>query len=151
MPSNLAAIIEGIAAQLRETGVFKSVVTYKPDQPGPLPMIYFQSLHWENPELYAGEMSINWKPEAYIVVAPITAKASAAEQSLYTLVPIVLEALGHDLDAHGALAGEDAGGSDGQVTLTDADEGQVTIGGTAWYAIRLRFGVIERFLYVWSL
>lgn len=150
MPSNLAAIIEGMAAQLRTIPAFQSVVTYKPDQPGPLPMVYFESLHWDYPETTYGEMTIGWTPEAYVVIAPVTAKASAVNGSLYTLVPLVIEALGHDLDAHGAL-NRSEGSSDGQVTLTDADEGTVPIGGTVWYAVRLRFRVIETFTYIWSL
>lgn len=146
MASNLAAIIAGIAAQLRTIPAFKSVVTYKPDQPGPLPMVYFQSLHWDYPETTYGEMTIGWTPEAYVVIAPITAKAEAAEHSLYTLVPLIIEAIGHDLDAHGALD-RTSGTSDGQVVLTEADEGQVIIGGSVWYAVRLRFRVIETFTY----
>lgn len=147
MPSNLAAIIEGVVEQLRTIGVFKNVLTYKPDKPDPLPMMYLGSIHVDYPETTYGEMTLGWTFDWYLVPAPIAANPKAAEARIYTLVPEVIEALGHDLDAHGALAGL----SDGQVLLTNVDEGDVTIGGSKWYVVRLRMRAIERFTYQYSL
>lgn len=150
MASNLKNIIDGIAATLRTIDDFKNVTTYKPDNPGPLPMVYLASIHFDYPETTYGEMTIGWNLEWYIVTAPVSANAPNSELRLYTIVPQVVEALGHDLDAGGSLPGEDVGGSDGQALLTDADEGEVVIGGTRWYAMRLRMRVVERFIFQYS-
>lgn len=150
MPSQLKDIIAGIAAQLYETGLFKSVLTYKPKQPGPLPMVFFQSLHLDYPERTYGEMTIGYDPVAYVVLAPIGADDEAISLRLFDLVPVILEAIGHDLDAHGAL-NRTTGPSDGQVTLTDADDGELPIAGVLWSVIRLRFRVIESFTYEYTI
>lgn len=150
MSSNLQAIIDGIAAQLRTVTALKNVVTFKPDQPGPLPMAYLSGIHLDYPETTYGEMTIGWNLEWYIVLGPIAAKAQTAELSLYALVPQIVEVLGHDLDAGGAL-NRATGTSDGQMLLTDADEGEVIIGGSKWYALRLRIRAIETFTYQYAL
>ena len=150
MPSQLKDIVAGIAAQLYETGLFKSVLTYKPKQPGPLPMVFFQSLHLDYPETTYGEMTLGHDLSAYVVLAPIGADDEAISLRLFDLVPVILEAIGHDMDAHGAL-NRSEGPSDGQVMLTDADDGELVIAGHLWSVVRLRFRVIETFTYVWSL
>lgn len=159
MPSQLPAIVAGIAGTLRSIGVFKNVITYKPDQPGPLPMVYLASVHLDYPGIdddldshhrTYGEMALGHTLDWFVVLAPIPAKAEEVELRLFALVPQVIEALGHDLDCGGALIGQDAGGSDGQVMLTDADEGQTVIGKVPWYAYRLRMRVIERFTFQYS-
>ena len=150
MPSQLKDIVAGIAAQLYETGLFKSVLTYKPKQPGPLPMVFFQSLHLDYPETTYGEMTVGFDAVAYVVLAPIGADDEAISLRLFDLVPVILEAIGHDMDAHGAL-NRATGTSDGQVMLTDADDGELVIAGHLWSVVRLRFRVIETFTYVWSL
>lgn len=148
--SQLQGIIDGIAATLRAVTALKNVITYKPDQPGPLPMVYLSGIHLDYPETTYGEMTIGWNLEWYLVLGPIAAKAEAAELSLYGLVPDIVAALGHDLDAGGSLS-LDEGTSDGQMLLTDADEGEVVIGGTKWYALRLRIRAIERFTFEYRL
>ena len=150
MPSQLAAIIEGIAAQLRTIPELKNVLTYKPKTPAPLPMVFFQSLHLDYPETTYGEMTIGYDPVAYVVIAPVGADDEAIGVRLFDLVPKILEVLGHDLDAHRAL-NRSEGTSDGQVMLTDADDGELVIGGHAWSVIRLRFRVIETFTYEYTL
>ena len=150
MPSNLKAIVEGIAAQLRETGLFKKVLTYKPNGNVVYPMVFFQSLHLDYPETTYGEMTLGYDLVAYVVLAPIDADDEKVSIRLFDLVPVILEAIGHDLDAHGAL-NRSEGPSDGQVNLTDADDGELVIAGTPWSVVRLRFRVIETFTYIWSL
>jgi len=103
MPSNLKAIVEGIAAQLRETGLFKKVLTYKPNGNVVYPMVFFQSLHLDYPETTYGEMTLGYDLVAYVVLAPIDADDEKVSIRLFDLVPVILEAIGHDLDAHGAL------------------------------------------------
>jgi hypothetical protein len=150
VPSQLKDIVAGIAAQLYETGLFKSVLTYKPKQPGPLPMVFFQSLHLDYPETTYGEMTLGHDLTAYVVLAPIDADDEKVSLRLFDIVPVILEAIGHDMDAHGAL-NRSEGPSDGQVMLTDADDGELVIAGHLWSVVRLRFRVIETFTYVWSL
>ena len=150
MPSQLPAIVRGIAAQLEETGLFKNVLTYKPKTVGPLPMVFFQSLHLDYPETTYGEMTLGHDITAYVVIAAIGSDDEKISISLFDLVPVILEAIGHDLDAHGAL-NRSEGPSDGQVNLTDADDGELVIAGHLWSVVRLRFRVIETFTYIWSL
>jgi hypothetical protein len=150
MPSQLKAIVEGIAAQLAETRLFTNVITYKPKQPGPLPMVFFQSLHLDYPETTYGEMTLGHTLTAYVVLAAVGNDDEAISLRLFDLVPTIIEAIGHDLDAHGALNRAE-GPSDGQVTLLDADDGELVIAGHPWSVVRLRFRVIETFTYIWSL
>jgi hypothetical protein len=150
VPSQLRNIVEGIAAQLRETGLFKKVLTYKPAGNIVYPMVFFQSLHLDYPETTYGEMTLGHDLTAYVVLAPIDADDEKVSLRLFDLVPVILEAIGHDMDAHGAL-NRSEGPSDGQVMLTDADDGELVIAGHLWSVVRLRFRVIETFTYVWSL
>ncbi len=151
MPSNLAAIVAGIAAQLKTIPEIKEALTYRPQSIGSIyPLVFFDSLALDYPETTYGEMTIGYEPVAYVVLAPIDAKDEAVSIRLFDLVPKILEVLGHDLDAGGAL-NRSEGPSDGQVTLTAAEDGTLPIAGHLYSVIRLRFRVIETFTYIWSL
>jgi hypothetical protein len=140
MPSNLDAIVEGIAAQLRTITQLANVITYEPDQAGPLPMVFLDMESWDYPPKAMGELTVGWDIVGYLVLAPITGKASAAATLARQLIPLVIDVLGHDLDAHEALA-------DGQVLLTEGARGHRLIGGTWYYARRLVFRATEFFPY----
>jgi hypothetical protein len=151
MPSQLAAIIDGIAAQLATIPDLKKVVVHRPQQIGSVyPMVFFNSLALDYPETTYGEMTIGYDPVAYVVLAPIDAKDEAVTVRLFDLVPKILEVLGHDLDAHGALD-RSSGTSDGQVLLTAAEDGTLPIAGHLYHVIRLTFRVIETFTYEYTL
>lgn len=141
MPSNLDAIVEGIAAQLRTIPALGDrVITYEPDQAGPLPMVYLDVESWEYPPKTMGELTVGYDIVGYLVLAPITGKASAAATLARQLIPLVIDVLGHDLDAHGALP-------DGQVLLTEGARGRLVVGRTEYYARRLVFRATEFFPY----
>jgi len=144
MASQLGPIMEGIAAQIRTVPGLKSVISYYPDAPGPLPMVFLYVDSADYPETTYGEMTIGYRPEGYLVLAPLTGKASAAADMGYALIPEIIEVLGHDLDAGGAIV-------DGQMMLEGFAEGRLTIGGVWYHARRLRFQVIERRNYSYGL
>lgn len=142
--SQLDAIVEGIAEQLRTIAELKAVLTYEPDQPGPMPMIFIDMEGWDHPETTTGEMTLGWDIVGYLVTASVTSKASAAATLSRQLVPQIIEAIGHDLHAHGAIA-------DGQVLLTEATKGRRKIGDNWYYARRLTFRAIECFPYQYAI
>lgn len=144
MSSNLDAIVEGIAAQIRTVTALKHVYTYEPEQPGATPMVYLDAESWDYPETTYGEMTIGWNPEGYLVLAPLASPADVVAALARQIIPQIIEAVGHDLDAHGAL-------TDGQVLLVRAEHGRLTIGKTQYYARRLHFRAIERFAYDYAL
>lgn len=154
MPSQLDAIVEAIAAQLRTITTLKNVITYKPPTPEPLPMIYLDVEGLDTPDdewVPFGAMTIRWQIQAYLVVAPVTANAGrAATLARQQLAPIT-EVLGHDLDAGGNLASPDQTTRDGIMKLTRlSPPGFVTIGDTRYYARQLTISAIEMFTYEWS-
>lgn len=153
MPSRLDAIVEAIAADLRTIPGLKNVITYWPDQPGPLPMIYLDVERMDMPDdgwAPFGAMTIDWGINAYLVTAPITAKASAAATLARELLPQIAEVIGHDLDARGALSGA-TNDRDGILKLTAmSPPGTVQIGGHTYRARRLTFQAIEMFTYQYS-
>jgi hypothetical protein len=154
VPSQLDAIVEGIAAQLRTITDLKNVLTYYPDQAGPLPMIYLDAEGLGTPDdewAPKGAMTIDWTIEAYLVVAPVTAKSSAVATLTRQLLGQIAEVLGHDLDAHGALASPDGLERDGIMKLTGLSRrGYARIGTADYYARQLTIQAIEMFTYAWS-
>jgi hypothetical protein len=144
MPSNLDAIVEGIAAQLRTIPELKLVLTYEPDQPAPFPFVFIDMEGWDHPEKTTGEMTLGWDIVGYLVTASVTSKASAAATLSRQLVPAIIEAIGHDLHAHGAIV-------DGQVLLREATKGRRKIGDGWYYARRLTFRAIEMFPYQYAI
>jgi hypothetical protein len=154
MPSQLDAICEAIAAQLRTIPDLKNVITYWPNQPGPLPMVYLDVEAVTTPtDEWApfGAMTLDWAIIAYLVTAPVTTKASAAATLARVILPQIAEVIGHDLDAGGALASPGSSERDGILKLTAmSPPGFVQIGGNRYYARRLTFQAIEMFTYEWS-
>lgn len=154
MPSQLDAIVEGIAAQLRTITALQNVITYKPPQPGPLPMVYLDVEGLGTPDdewAPKGAMTIDWTIQAYLVIAPVAAKADAVATLARQLLPAIVEVLGHDLDAHGSLSGATDIERDGIMKLTRlSPPGKVTIGTIDYYARQLTISAIEMFTYTYS-
>lgn len=141
MISNLDAIIAGIAAQLKTVTALTNVLTYEPDQPGPLPMVFLDMESWTFPEKPTSGLDIDWLIVGYLVIAPITAKASEAARLARVHIPQLIDAMGQDVDAHGAL------GEHGQVLIRDGGKGVLWVGDTQWHARRLEFAVSEWLIY----
>jgi hypothetical protein len=140
--SNLTAIVEGIQKQLQTVIGLQNVLTYRPDSPGALPMVYFDVDSWDFPEATYGEMAIGWNPDGYLVLSEDNSKEAAELARI--LIPQIIEAVGKDLSAHGAIV-------DGQVLLVEGRRGRLPIGGKEYYARQLLFRAIERFPYEYSL
>lgn len=152
MSSNLEAIVQGIAAQLRTVTDLKGVYTYIPDQPGTLPMIYLdvESARYPNDEAW-GAMTIDWGIFGYLVVAPRAANKEAVAALTRSLIAQIAEAMGHDMDAGGALANPGDDSRDGLMLLTEiTGPGYATIGGTPYQARRLTFATTEIFTYQYA-
>jgi|SRR5215213_747711 len=144
MGSQLDAIVEGIAAQLRTIPELKAVLTYEPDAPGLFPFVFLDMDGWDHPETTTGEMTVGWDIVGYLVTGSVTSKAAEAAKRARLIIPAILEALGHDLHAHGAIV-------DGQVLLTEAARGRRQIGGAWYYARRLTFRAVEMFPYQYAI
>jgi len=143
MASQLGPIMAGIAAQIRTVAGLKNVITHYPNQVGPYPMVFLYVDSADYPETTYGEMTIGYRPEGYLVLAPIGANAEAVADLGYALIPEIIEALGHDMDAGGAIV-------DGQMMLEGFAEGRMMIGKVDYHVRRLRFRVIERRYYEYS-
>jgi hypothetical protein len=140
MISTLDAIIAGIAAQLKTIPELANVLTYEPDQPGPLPMVFLDMESWTFPEKPTSGLDIDWLIVGYLVIAPISAKPSEAARIARVLIPQLIDVMGQDVDAHGAI-------QDGQVLIRDGGKGTLIVGGTQWHARRLEFAVSEWLIY----
>ena len=142
MASNLTAIIAGIRAQLLTVSGIANVYDHAPAKIGTTPAIVF-SLGPCRPISGAyGEMALEWTLNGYLAVKDINFDVSEAE--IVSLLPAIIEALGHDLDAHGAI-------TDGQVLVSRAAPGRLTVGGVTYHAMQFTMTVVERFVYSYAL
>lgn len=142
--SNYPLIIAGLVARLQTLvpASLKNVLDYEPNQVGATPMVYLRLERLQSIEPANQELATLYVVRMRLVVE--YGQNQKAEQTVASLIPTLMTALGTDLTAGDAIV-------DGEVLITDATAGYVTIGGTFCRAVDFTLQITERVLFAWSL
>lgn len=149
MGSNYTNIVAGIVARLTSQLVptyLKNVLDHEPASitGGNAPLVYTILKSFALVPPANQQMELNWE-QALRLVIPYTANNDTAEQLVATIVPLILTALGTDLDAGGAIP-------DGQVMVTNATAGYLTMkSGALCRIVDFDLTITERVDFVWAL
>lgn len=140
--SNLPAILDGIAAQLRVATGIGNVTTRLAEMASNTPLITLTQPRVRRIDTTYGEMAMEWTINGRLSLP--TGNNDQAETDLYAAVVAILEVSGHDLDAHGAI-------TNGQVLIESGNVAYGSITDTPVIAFEFQIKVVERVPYDYAL